>query len=100
MYELYMTFESTKRKSLKKSVDYVLNKINNSGYSIYYTNIEYNDIRGGCYNYHYNHYTCNIDIQFDSKAFDTITKLTYLLNRVNKFVNINVMKIYEINQKG
>ena len=43
---------------------------------------------------------CDINIHFNSQSLNTITKLTYLLNRVNKFVNIQEMKIYEIDKKG
>lgn len=97
MYNLCIIIKSTNRRLLKKSIDYILSKINNCEYNICYVNMQYNDIRGGCRTYHY---MCDINIHFNGKSLNAITKLTYLLNRVNKFVNIQEMKIYEIDKKG
>lgn len=97
MYNLCIIIKSTNRKLLKKAVRYILSKINNCEYNICYVNMQYNDIRGGYCTYHY---MCDINIHFNSKSLNTITILTYLLNHVNKFVNIQEMKIYEIDKKG
>lgn len=95
MYELYINLESTSRKSLKKSVNYIFNKLNNCGCHICYVSTQYYDIR---IEYCYLHYKCNINVHFDGIVLNNMTKFTYLLNRVNKYVNINEMKFYEIKQ--
>lgn len=95
MYELYINLESTRRKPLKKSANYIFNKLNNCGCHICYVSMQYYDIHT---DYCYWRYKCNINVHFDGMALNTMTRLTYLLNRVNRYVNINEMKFYEVEE--
>lgn len=95
MYELYINLESTRRKSLKKSVNYIFNKLNNCGCHICYVSTQYYDTRT---EYYYCYYKCNINVRFDDIALNTMTRFTHLLNRVNRYVNINEMQFYEVEE--
>lgn len=104
MFELRMEITKTRRKLLDKSVSYIIDKINDCGYSIHDISILYNKH----YSYPNSYYVCFINIEFENKILtdydyiqsSSISKLTYFLSHINKFADISEMQIKEINQKG